>query len=403
MNRRLFLKGSVLAGAAACVLPGGRAFANKALQSADSPLVILEGTPRERGRIYGETLKAKIEPFIGVWKAFLQLTSGTPADAIIADFLGHTRFDQAIRRYTPELWEELRGLAEGSGIAFDSVLAFNMPDEMTWYARQQMAKKAPPAPDKCSTLGFERSAGVPPIIGQNMDIPSGSEGCEVLLHIKEPASPRESYLFSVAGVIGIVGLSNAPVGLINNNLSQMQTSRSGLPVNFVVRGVLAQNSYADAVAFLKKVPHASGHNYLLGGPETAQSFECSAHKVVEFRAEQFPGAVYHTNHPFVNDDQLPEYAGSGAKPDEKPTSTQARCAVLEKHLAALPSEIDVETVKSILSSREDPDWPVCVSHKPWDPGASFTAGCLIMEMTTPPVLHLAPGPPCETEFKTYTF
>jgi hypothetical protein len=36
-------------------------------------------------------------------------------------------------------------------------------------------------------------------------------------------------------------------------------------------------------------------------------------------------------------------------------------------------------------------------------GDKITLGCLIMELSLPPVLHVAPGPPCSTPFATYAF
>ena len=406
MNRRQFLKHGTLAATAAL---GGAALNGltrllPAAAAGTEPIevVVLEGSPRERGRMHGKALKRKIGPFLEIWKLYLRFTSGMSPQELIGEFLGATRFTEAIRRWTPGLLDELRGMAEGAGVDYDTLFAFNLPDEFEWYSQGKRPGALAAAAAQCSALGFARGSGRPPVIGQNMDVPSGTEGFEVLLHIKYPGSEREAYLFSLAGMLGLVGLSNAPVGVLNNALRQLNVRPDGLPVNFVVRGLLEQPGYTEAVAFLRQVPHATGHNYLLGGPRAVCCYECSAQKAVEFKPARFPGVVYHTNHPFVNDDRLAGHGSTLEKP-AGPTSSQARCAVIERQLAALPDVVTVDTIRSILSSRDNPDLPVCVPHNPIDPGASFTAGCLIVELSEPPVLHLAPGPPCETPFRTYGF
>jgi len=401
MERREFLEhGLAAASAMGAVMLGTPRAAAEAGESIE--VVVLEGSPLERGRIHGETLRGRIGPFLETWKMFLRLTTGATPEELIGGFLGGTRFTEAIRRWTPDLLDELRGIAEGAGVDHDALLAFNLPDEFAWYTEGTRPAAASHQAEKCSSLGVGPRAGLPPIMGQNMDIPSGSEGFEVLLHVKYADSDREAYLFSLAGMLGLVGLSNAPVGVLNNALRQLNVRADGLPVNFVVRGLLAQPDYTEAVAFINQVPHATGHNYVLGGPEDVSCHECSAEKVIEFRPDRFPGAVYHTNHPFVNDDLAASRKKTPGKPTPSPSS-QARCAALERRLAELPDAATMDVVRAILSSRDDPDWPVCVPHSPLDPGKSYSAGCLIIELSQPPVLHLAPGPPCETPFGAHGF
>jgi hypothetical protein len=58
--------------------------------------------------------------------------------------------------------------------------------------------------------------------------------------------------------------------------------------------------------------------------------------------------------------------------------------------------------KEALSSKDDSRNPVCLERRP-DGRGSFTAGCLIMELSEKPKLHFAPGPPCAMEFQTFAF
>jgi len=75
---------------------------------------------------------------------------------------------------------------------------------------------------------------------------------------------------------------------------------------------------------------------------------------------------------------------------------------LEKRLKDPDKAITVDDIKEILSSKDDPDNPVCCEKRA-DGRGVFTAGSLVMDLSENPVLHFAPGPPCTTEFESYTF
>ena len=81
---------------------------------------------------------------------------------------------------------------------------------------------------------------------------------------------------------------------------------------------------------------------------------------------------------------------------------EIRLMALEKRLKDPVKRITLEVIKEALSSKDDPRNPVCLERRP-DGRGSFTAGCVIMELSEKPKLHFAPGPPCATEFQTYTF
>ena len=60
---------------------------------------------------------------------------GIPAAEHVAGLLGATRFVPAIEASTPELLEEVRGIAEGAGVSFERILAYNLMDEEWWYSQ----------------------------------------------------------------------------------------------------------------------------------------------------------------------------------------------------------------------------------------------------------------------------
>ena len=57
----------------------------------------------------------------------------------VAGLLAATRFVPAIEASTPELLEEVRGIAEGAGVSFERILAYNLMDEEWWYSQARRA------------------------------------------------------------------------------------------------------------------------------------------------------------------------------------------------------------------------------------------------------------------------
>jgi hypothetical protein len=234
-----------------------------------------------------------------------------------------------------------------------------------------------------------------------MDIPKFYDGGQVLLRLVDPTFDTETLIFTVAGLIAAMGVNSHGVGVCCNTVSQIASSRDGLPVGCVVRKILQQKTRVDATLFIQSVRHASGQNYTIGGPDGITSLECSANKVSEFRPS--PHRVFHTNHPLVNDEaEVYATSASASIPDpivgRQPTNSETRFNAVANILGDSKSRVTVDTVKAILS---DESTLVCAMRESSVP--SYTAASMVAVLSKPPAIELAPGPPAVTEFKTHTF
>lgn len=371
-------------------------------------LLVLEGSARERGRAHGEALKSEILEYIGGWKMRLQELVGMDADEYLEQFLQDTDFLSAAERWTSDLLEEVRGIAQGASVDFETMFAHQLGDEEWWYRRERMFGLSSQGAGECSALGVFGQEGSPPLLAQTLDLPDYYDGHMVLLHISYPESDLESLVLTPVGIVASNGLNNHAIGVCVNTLFQLDHAPYGLPVDFVVRGILAQLTLGDAAAFVRRVKHASGQNYVIGGSEEILDFECSANRVSQFVPDAGAGRICHTNHPLANDDQrMYRESLRTLTPDVKQfvkkhqSNTEARLASLESRIQDPSKPITVEAIKADLSSHDSLEHPIC-RHK--DPGEGFmTVAGLVMELAPSPVLHLALGPPCSTAFKTFTF
>ncbi len=350
-------------------------------------VVELAGTPYEMGVAHGRALRVEIRELVGRWKKDLEKSYGLPADDFISAFLKKTDFKPAIERWTPGLLEEVRGIADGAGLDPETVYAYQLIDEF-WTVGQDVL------PDKCTTLASGRRMGNPPFVAQTLDIPAFYHGFQTVLRIKDEAHGVESLVFTIPGVVAANGLNDRGVGVCVNAVTQLAYSPKGLPVDFVIRGLLRQATFEDAVRFLEAIQPAAPQTYVLGGPSEAAVFERSAAKMARFVPFEGAEFSFHTNHPMVNDDYNPRFPDMLKRRGLTLKEYQGRCqrfrflgGLLKDNSAAL----DLETVKGIFRDRAS------------GINNAGTYGCTIMVLGERPELHISPGRPDEAAFQMLGF
>lgn len=149
---------------------------------------------------------------------------------MIKTFLESTRFLNSIQTWTPDIYEEIKGIADGSGQSLEDVFAFNLIDE--YWAHLDRVKNENQEKNKCTAVGVAKSSDQPTIVAQNVDIDNYMQGYQVLLHIQGDKQTPEQYIMSCAGFLGFAGM-NKNLSLVINALTDVNSSVEGLPVTFV--------------------------------------------------------------------------------------------------------------------------------------------------------------------------
>lgn len=375
-----------------------------AIVSAPFRKISISGNGRTRGRQHGEELRDLVHAHQARWADSMRADLDMPVDAYLARLFGETRFLPAIERHTPDLLEEVRGIAEGAGADFSVTLARQLSDEEPWFRRK--IKLETTAGRGCTAIGVDVGSDAPTLIAQNMDMPKWCDGHQILLDVDDHVSGARALVFTLAGKLSLNGLNAHGVGICCNGMSQLDHSVDGLPEDFVVRGFLTRKSLEEGLGFMRSIRHASGQNYVVGGPGgRAIDIEVSADRVVEWRPDADAQMVFHTNHPLANGDQA-IYRQQAAGLDEAKRrrlfygTSHLRMAVLGARFTAPYDRIDMDGIKAALS---DHNGPVCRHGEVEGMTDHYTIGCMIMELDASPRLHVAPGPPCETPFETHGF
>jgi isopenicillin-N N-acyltransferase like protein len=366
-----------------------------------SHILTLTGSPRQRGRMHGESLRSQIAELLGRWKEFLCKTNPISPNKFILDLAEQTNFTSAIERWSPDLLEETIGISEGAAADYKTLFAFQLQDEQWWF--EQDLSSHVEIKNHCSSMGSPCLDGFPSLVAQNMDLNEYLDGFQTIFRILDEKTGQETLIFSVAGLIALNGM-NSSIGIVCNNLGQLNHSVDGLPVAYVLRGVLKQRSLQDALGFLKMIRHASGQNYLVADHAQVIDLECSANQVVEYSQASAALNICHTNHPLINNDFRPGVVEMTSSPEDLcefrnkyEANSCTRFDALAAHLSKLnPAGIERQRARELLSSHESTIHPVCCHPEAKD--GWMTVGTSIFEMGDPAKLYVCPGPPCQSRF-----
>jgi hypothetical protein len=339
------------------------------------------------GKIHGETLKAEIGELVKRWRENLEKTYQVTSEVFIRNLLKKTNFRPAIDRWTPGLVDEIRGIADGAGMNFETMYAYQLVDEI-W------AMDADLGLSKCTTIAAGRRNGNPAYVAQTLDIPTFYHGFQTVLRIQDDRDGLETLVFTIPGVVGANGLNSRSVGVCVNAVTQLAYSVKGLPVAFVIRGILRQKSFEQAMKFLRDIQPAAPQTYVIGGPREAAVFERSAGKMSRFVPFAGSEYSYHTNHPIINDDFNPRFLEMLNRKNMTLASYQALCPrfnFLGRLLKDNSVAINLDTLEEIFSNRAS------------GINNAGTYGCTIMVLGENPELHISPGRPDEAPFQVLSF
>jgi isopenicillin-N N-acyltransferase-like protein len=218
------------------------------------PVILVEGSARERGRSHGAQLGAQVTEGVEQYLRRFQHFAGLDRAAAHA---AARRFVEPIRAYDEEILEEMEGIAEGAGLAFEDVLAMNCRSELMFGTR---------APAECSSFALQPTitADGHTYVGQNWDWGSDIVDTIAIVAIRqEPAKP-DVLLLDEAGVVGRMGVNSAGIGLCTNTLLAEQSAPTGVPYNVLLRGVLDTRRLDDAIGALIRPERAISSNHVIG-------------------------------------------------------------------------------------------------------------------------------------------
>lgn len=245
----------------------------------------------------------------------------------------------------------------------------------------------------------------PAVIAQNLDIPNYFNGYQTLFHIAATKTEPEQFIVGTPGLIGAIGLNEKGIAVCVNTIMDLNASSDGLPVAFMVRGILSKQTGKEAISFLTRTKHASGQNYILGIKDSVYNFEASANQVVRYLPMGDKSSlVYHTNHALANNDIKEWYVEYHKKilgDKASQIDSGIRFIALKNRLTMPLEEITIDVVKTTLRSKDNTRSPICRAY--YENGNVFSFVSVIYTLGEKPSLQITNGPPDLADYIEYYF
>ncbi len=354
------------------------------------PLITVEGPPRERGRQYGAAAQDRIANSIAVYMdAWISGEVGSRDEV----YRRARQFGGTIGDRFPELYEEITGIAEGSGRDLEEIIALNARTELL-FAEGVMDEGCTAA------VILPEASGGRTLIGQNWDWKAQCSDLPVVLRVRPEKGPA-FLTFVEAGILARHGLNDAGIGTCGAFLGCDHPPQAGIPIALMRRAVLQSGSFPAAIGQVVRSPHSFASNHVLAHRDgEAIDLEMTPDNVFPMYATD--GILTHSNH-FVAGLGHVRDTGIALFPD-----SLYRHRRLRRRLEEQSRPLTITGFQAALGDHFGHPHSVC--RHPDDSGRSsnadpradiVTVASVVMDLTESR-MWVAAGPPCETPYTAYS-
>jgi hypothetical protein len=356
-------------------------------------LVEVSGNAYERGFQFGRACGDMVDRYPEVLRnilgrdARLRDPSAEPKELGRAELERRAlRFLPLFEAFAPEQVEEIRGVAAGAEVPFETALLVNVRGEVGVFDRKAEALSGCTA----FAVGRAATADASVLIGQNQDQGQATRDLVAILRIEPDRGPR-MLMATFGGLLGYGGINSAGVGMMQNQLAN-STWRFGLPHYPLKRAFLEQETIAGCLAVLERARLASCANYVLVDRNEAVDVETTPDGFAVLRDEA--GLVAHAND-FI-DGRLAEDDTLVAQLKDSP----ARYRRMSQLLKERRGSITLDDAKRWMSDHDHYPTGICRHGDTKDPTVLTTMYSVICEPDKG-LMHVADGNPCTNAFHTY--
>lgn len=345
------------------------------------PVIEVEGTPYECGKQYGQAaatlIKKNLEAYVRLYSFHTQLER----DAAIKKA---QRYLLPIEQFSPDILEEMHGIAEGAGVSLAEVVLLN--------TRMELLSQVPL--HECTSIAVlpEAASQGQLWLAQNWDWLHVTKGLTILLKIRQVGKPLVVMLVE-AGHVGKMGFNDAGLGLCVNWL-EADKSLVGVPFIVLCRAVLNSDQVNNAIDILYGARRATSANFLIAHKSGfAVDLETTPDDI-DF-IEPARGLLVHTNH-FVSERLRPLDNGLRRQGGDSLVRRQLAETMLKQHWG----HIDHGVLAKVQSDRSCGTYSICTSPDEdahelarWSTLAGIIMNLSSLEM------YLAHGQPNEAKFR----
>lgn len=356
------------------------------------PVISVKGKPFERGKQYGSQVKGLIrknlELYFDLW--------GSLWGAERPEVLKHcSTLIPVIGEYDAEILEEMQGIAKGSDLSLEEIVALNARYEMV-FAQSAVAGAGGGCTSIAAMPAVTKNGHT--ILGQNWDYKERFQGLSVILEVEREGSPS-IVMHTEAGTMAHKGMNSAGLGICLNALvSSRDKFEATTPFLIVGRAILNADSFSRAVKAVLNAKVTVSFNFLLAHRDgEAIDLEVSPLDVGFLHPDD--SILTHSNH-FIALTNRPDMVDvfKATIPDTLFRADRAR------HLIELErGKIDVGSFQRVLRDHFSYPNAICrhVDAREEEPRHLATLSSAIMDLTAR-TFYLTEGAPCQNGYYKLT-
>jgi isopenicillin-N N-acyltransferase-like protein len=362
------------------------------------PRIRTSGSARDRGRQYGEQAAARVRRSVEAYAVIFEHYAAWDWDRVREEA---TRYADPIAAFDVRYLEEIRGIADGAGLAVQDVLAINVRTEVMYAAKARNAAMVLPRTLECTAFAAVPGDDVRPVlVGQNWDWKTHASETAVVLECAPDDGPAFVTVVE-AGLLAKTGFNAAGIGVVTNALvCDQDLGVPGVPYHVLLRAVLDASTPAGALATLQRGTRSSSAHYLVAHRDrVAIGVEATPGGFADLHVTHPDdrGILLHTNH-FTHPRVDRTDVGVWLMPDSV-FRLQRADRWLDRH-----DPFDVATYESLLSDHAGHPTGVCCHPDPTAiaPEQDSTVLSVVMDLSAM-TMRLADGRPCETGYRTLDY
>ena len=338
------------------------------------PLIETGGSWRDIGFDVGRAAQAQIDASAASIRA--ELGGVDPAD-VLGNVGPYLRITEEV---APDIVAELRGMAEGAGVSFETLFALNAGAELM----QSVGRY------ECTVVGISgmgtRDGHV--LLAHNEDATAGWADLAYVIKAQPDDAPA-FVAFTYAGLLLHQGVNAAGLGSVGNAL-YARDARPGIPKLLLYRRVIAQGAIEGAIRAVTDPRRAFGNNHLFATADgDLYDVEVSGSRW----AMRSGGNSYlaHANH-FT----LPEMTDLDR--DEDLLNSRLRQTRIETLVEREWGTIDACSLRQLMADHANYPRSLCKHHAPESDLDYGTIGSVVIDVTER-VLWACCGNPCRGEWR----
>ncbi|MDR3205012.1 MAG: C45 family autoproteolytic acyltransferase/hydrolase [Deltaproteobacteria bacterium] len=359
------------------------------------PILELKGQGLALGRAHGEALRDKITEFVETAHRVHLENVGLKIER--EDLLTLSQRNLGFfKNYSPILFEELEGIAQGSNRSLIDIILINSFLELEDLRAPALGPRL--RSDRlwgCTSFNVKaKAASDGPIIGQTYDMEAYYARFNAVLKITK-LSGQKQIIYTLAGILGLNGLNSDGLALVINKLVA-RDARPGVIYPFVVRKALDQQRIGDAFGAVAFCGRATAMNYQLNCADSVAF--CLETTATRFAQLDFSHSLAHSNH-FLHPDLKPLEESGWLSHGGSYVRLQVAQEILDQYKGRLDSQI----LKTLCRNHVNRPRSICAHGYPDEPDYfSYASISAVIIEPSKALMHFCGAYPCQNEFQTIT-